>query len=107
MKEGIYSNEGYFEAKLQLRPADPKILKYVLDEISKRKNVYIAKEVKLKTGIDLYITSYRFTVSIARNMKKKFGGEITISKQLFTQHHLTSKLVYRITVLYRLKKQSL
>lgn len=107
MKEGIYSNEGYFEAKLQIRPADKKIIDYVLDAISKRKNVFIAKEVKLKTGIDLYLTSYRFAVSIARDLKRRFGGEINISRQLFTQHYLTSKLVYRITVLYRVKKQSL
>ncbi|MBS3163088.1 hypothetical protein J4427_00140 [Candidatus Woesearchaeota archaeon] len=107
MKEGIYSNEGYFEAKLQIRPADKKIIDYALSEITKRKNVFIAKEVKLKTGIDFYITSYRFAVSLARNMKRKFGGEIKISRQLYTQHYLTSKLVYRITVLYRVKKQPL
>ena len=94
---------GYFEAILQLRPADDKMLNYNFQEIENRENVFISKRLDLKTGIDLYITSYRFAVSLARNMKRKFGGTIKISKQLYSQHRLTSKLIYRVTVLYKPK----
>lgn len=94
---------GYYEAIMQLRPADDRILDYIFKEIENRNNVFISKRVDIKTGIDLYITSYRFAVSLARNMKKKFGGTIKISKQLYSQHRLTSKLIYRVTILYKPK----
>ncbi|MBI2141437.1 hypothetical protein HYU16_03360, partial [Candidatus Woesearchaeota archaeon] len=32
----------------------------------------------------------------------KFGGELKITKKLFSQHRQTSKLLYRITVLFRM-----
>ena len=98
---------GYFEAILQIRPLDQKVYDYIMDAIENRKGVFLAKKVVKNYGVDLYITSNRFALSLSKQLKKKFDGEVKISRALYGTSHLTSRLLYRVTVLYRAKKQSL
>ncbi len=102
----IYSKDGYFESKLQLRPKNKEVLDYVLNQL-KKTNTKIAKEVKLKEGLDLYLSSRKSTIQIAKKLKKVFKGDLKVTKKLFTVNRLTSKKVYRITVLFRLKQEPL
>ena len=103
MKDNIYSKDQYFEAKLQLRPFNKEVYDFVLKQVAKRKNVFISKEVKLKTGIDIYLTSQRFARSLGKKLKDTFKGELKITRTLFSRDRLKSKLIYRGTVLFRME----
>ncbi len=99
----IYTKDQYFEAILQLRPENKKVLEFVKNQLQNSKTK-ISKEVKEKYGLDLYLTSQRFAIALGRKLKRRFKeGEIKISRSLHTRDKLTSKLVYRVTVLFRLE----
>ncbi len=92
----------YYEAIIQLRPADKEILKFVNKQIRKQKGkVSIAKIVELKTGVDIYLTSQRFALSLGRVLKKSFKGELKITRSLYKISRITSKKIYRLTVCFR------
>lgn len=94
-------NPYYYEAILQLRPAKKELIDFVKKKIEEREDVFISKTVELKTGIDFYLNSWRFAVSLGKMLKKSFGGNTKLSRTLFTQSRQTSKKVYRVTVLFR------
>ncbi|MAG47773.1 hypothetical protein CL617_04145 [archaeon] len=98
----IYTNDRGFAAILQLRPNNLLLEMFVKDEIMRRKNAFITKEVSTKNGLDIYLTDKRFAVQVAKKLKKNFGGTIKQSPSLFTRDRQTSKLVYRLTVCFRL-----
>ncbi len=101
----VFANKGYFEAVLQLRPENEQVLRFVKKQL-KNSKTKISKEVKSKHGIDLYLSSQRFAISLSRRLKKSFKkGEVKISRSLFTTNRQTSKRVYRVTVLFRLKEE--
>jgi len=102
--KSIYTNEQYFEAILQIRPKSEEILNFVKREIEKRGKVFISKEVVKNFGIDLYLTSQRFTQALGKMLKARFNGELKTSKSLHTRDNFRSKDVYRVTVLFRLKE---
>jgi NMD protein affecting ribosome stability and mRNA decay len=91
----------YFEGKLQLRNPTPEVIKYVLKEIRQDKYVWVAKEEKVRNGIDLWLSSNKFLQNIGAKLKKRFTGVLKNSKKLHTQNKITSKLLYRGTVLFR------
>ena len=95
-------HNNYFEAILQLRPKKEILLEFVKAEAFKS-NTNIAKEITEKFGYDLYLSSRKSTIQIAKKLKKKFGGEIKVSKTLYSRDRTTSKLIYRLTILFKLK----
>ncbi len=103
----IYSNDQYYEAKLQLRPLNKEVLKFVYGQIENRNDCLISKEEKLKTGIDLYLTSQKFAQILGKMLKKKFDGKTIVSRSLYGVNRMTSKKVYRVTVLFRLEEKSI
>ena len=94
----------YYEAIIQLRPFDEEVLNFINKQISERKDVFISKIEKLKTGVDLYLSSQRFAIALGKKLKKSFGGEIKITRKLHTVSKKTGKRVYRVTVLFRKEK---
>jgi len=100
----VYTNERNFAAILQLRPARADIVEFVFDELKRKGDVFITKEVSLKTGVDLYLTSSSFAKSLGERLKRKFKGKITLSRSLYGYNREKSKEVYRLTVCFRLKK---
>jgi len=102
----IYSKDNYYEAIFQLRPYKKEIYDFIIKQIEKN-NVLISKEVKLKTGIDFYLTSRKFTTKLGKLLQKTFKGKSTVSKSLYGTNRMTSKLVYRVTVCFRLKEEPL
>ena len=97
----IYSNDEYFEAKLQLRPKDQELIDFAKKLIDKNKDILISKEEEYKYGVDFITTSQKQTQNIARQLKRRFKGKITISRKLFKIDRLTSKKVWRVTVCFR------
>lgn len=100
-------HQDYYEAILQVRPADPKIVDFVHELVESRNDVTISKIVAMKTGCDIYLSNQRFARgTLASQLKKKYkNGKITISKALYGQHKMTSRLVYRATILFRLNEE--
>ena len=73
--------------------------------IKSRNNVRISKVVELKTGVDIYLDNQKFARGVlGPQLKKKFKGKLVMSKTLYGQHRMTSRLIYRATVLFRLKE---
>ena len=91
----------YFEGTLQLRDTTKELLDFVADEIA-RAGVTIARANTLKNGIDLYLSSQKFMCSLGKKMQERFGGILKITKRLHTVSKVTSKLLYRVTVLFRM-----
>ena len=91
----------YYEAIIQLRPASYPIIKFVKDIIKKREDVFISKEERQKTGIDLYISSKSLAMTIGRMLKKRFGGKIILSRSIYGVQKASSKRLYRLTLCYR------
>lgn len=101
-------SQSYYEAIIQLRPADKEIIDFIVKQTNERKGVFISKIEELKTGIDLYISSQRFARALGKKLKKRFrNGELVTSRKLFTVNRETGKKVYRVTVLFRLKEKVL
>lgn len=93
-----------YEAILQLRPFHEQMLEYVYNQAKKTERADITKEVILKkeAGIDLYISSWRFAVALAKKMKKVFHcRDLKITRKLHTFNRQKSKKVYRVTVLLK------
>ncbi len=94
--------EGYYEAKIQLRPATDEILRFIRNRVDEKDNVFISKVEELKSGnIDIFLTSQRYAQSIGKGLKKSFGGELKLSRTLHTKNKMSGKRVYRVTVLFR------
>ena len=94
----------YYEAIIQLRPADEKVVAFVRGQLEER-GAFISKEEKLKTGIDLYVSDQRFARALSKKLKKKFGGEVKLTRKLHTISKSSGKPLYRVTVLFRLKDE--
>lgn len=94
-------NPQYFEGILQLRKPNEEALNFIRNQFKKNEKAWIAKQEKLKTGIDLYISSNKFLMQLGKKLKKSFKGELKTSRKLHTKNRLTSRNVYRVTVLFR------
>ena len=92
----------YYEGILQLRNPTKEVLKFVRSEIEKRPNIFISKEIKLKQGKDIYLSSQRFLRALGIKLQKRFGGQLKTSRKLHTISKKTGKRLYRVTVLFRL-----
>jgi len=90
----------YYEAIIQLRNPNEDILSFVRKEL-KSKGVSIAKEKKLKNGIDLYVASQRFARRLGVALQQRFTGVLLTSRKLHTVSKKTGKRLYRVTVMFR------
>ena len=96
----------YYEAVIQLRPYDYAVYDFIADEVEKRKQrkeLFISKIVEMKTGIDIYISSQQFARRLGDQLRRQFHAEVKITRTLHHQDRLSSRLLYRATVLCRLK----
>ncbi len=93
-------HDKYYEGILQLRNPTNDIIRFVKNQIEKSK-IFVANEIKLKNGIDLYLSSQRFLRALGAKLKKRFGGQLKSSRKLHTVSRKTGKRLYRVTVLLR------
>ncbi len=94
-------NQQYYEGILQLRNPNKEVLNFIRNQFKNNKKAWIAKEDELKTGIDYYISSNKCLLTLGKKLKKSFKGKLIISKRLHTRNRMTSKDVYRMTVLFK------
>ncbi len=93
-------NPKYYEGILQLRGPNEQIIKFIVDFLKANEKVFVSKEIPVKNGVDIYISSNKFLQSLGKRLKQTFGGEMELTRRIHTRNRLTSKDVYRLTVLY-------
>ncbi len=91
----------YFEGVLQLRNASDEAVDWVYDEIQRTGKTRVAKAKEVTGGIDLYLSSQHYMQTLGRQLQQRFGGILKITSRLHTRSSLTSRDVYRMTVLFR------
>lgn len=96
------SNRQYFEAVIQLRPENKELLSFVLNQIAKHPDVFISHEIHKNYGTDIYISSRKFAMLLAKRLKRSFKGELITSRTLYSMDRQSGKGVYRITVCFKL-----
>jgi nonsense-mediated mRNA decay protein 3 len=100
MKKINKTQSEYFEATLQLRNLSEEMLEFVIDEMVKNK-VHIANEKRHKDGVDFFISSNKFALKIGNALKKKYGGTLKKSRQLFSYNKSAGKDIYRVSVFFK------
>ncbi len=100
MYRQLHSN--YYEAIVQLRPENEELMDFVEKQVYENSKVWISKKIKVKTGVDYYISSNKFARSLGKKLKKSFRGMLKESKKLHTRDKQTSRDKYRVTVCFRL-----
>ncbi len=91
----------YFEGVLQLRDVTDEVLDWTHDEIVRAGRARIAKIKEFKHGIDIYLSDQHYMQSLGRQLQQRFGGILKITGRQFTTDHMTSRQIYRMTVLFR------
>ncbi len=93
--------QDYFEGILQIRGGSKELLQWVHNKIVSDGRARVAKEKKVKNGVDLYLSDQHYLQNLGRKIKEKFIGILKVSKRLHTMNKMTSRHVYRITVLFK------
>lgn len=107
--ENTQRHSEYYEAIIQLRasPEDAERLdevrRFVQNRINERKNVTISKVKEFDFGVDIYVSSQSYARAIGKKLKRAFKGDLKITRTLHTMDRMTSKQVYRGTIMFRLK----
>ena len=91
----------YFEGIFQLREPTEEVLNFIAAEFERNPDVWIAKEVKMPKGVDLYLSSQRFLRALGKKLNDHFFGIVKFSRKLHTKNQLTSKSIYRVYVYFR------
>ena len=92
----------YFEGILQVRNPNDEVLDFIAKEVREKGNVFIAKTKKIGNGIDLYISSQRFLRTLGNRLQERFSGHLEVSRRLHTRNRMTSRDVYRVSVLFKM-----
>ena len=101
MKNDLHQD--YYEAILQIRPARRDVLDFVFELTDRRNDVKVSKVDELKTGYDVYLTDQKFARgALATQLKRRFKGKIVITRKIYGVDKMTSRTLYRATVLFRL-----
>ncbi|MDI6737986.1 MAG: NMD3-related protein [Nanoarchaeota archaeon] len=99
----------YYEAIIQLRASPDEIerldevRRFVQNRLKERPSVTVSKVKEFDYGIDIYVSSQSYARAIGKKLKHAFKGVLKVTRTLHTTDRMTSKLVYRGTVLFRLK----
>lgn len=95
-------NSSYYEAKIQIRPKNEKMLRMIKEHLNRENKSIISKEEDRKFGYDIYLTDKGALSKIISEMKRAFNIEVVLSNTLYGRKD--GKEVYRTTALLRLKE---
>jgi len=95
-------NPQYFEGVLQLRNLNEEVIRYIDSQLRKEPVIRIAKEIPQPGGVDLWLSSNKFLLKLAKGLNETFQGELKITSRLHTKNRLTSRNVYRMSVYFKL-----
>ena len=91
----------YFEGILQIRDGNEELLSWIKERVKHEGRAAITKIKQTKNGTDLYMTDQHYLQNLGRKVKEKFSGILKVSKRLHTVDKMTSKHLYRVTVLFK------
>ena len=91
----------YFEGILQIREGNKELLKWIHNRIISDGKARVAKEKIVKNGVDIYISDQHYLQNLGRKIQDSFSGILKTSKRLHTVDKMTSKHLYRVTVLFK------
>lgn len=92
----------YFEGILQLRNCPTFLIQQLAKAIDKHPQIALAKVEKVRGGgQDWYVSNQRVLRTIGHWLAQQYCGQMIMSRTLFTRKKLTSKDVYRVTVLFK------
>lgn len=91
----------YFESILQLRQPREDVIIFIENEVEKQTGVFINKKLRVRGGIDFYLTSNKFAKKLGKRLQQGFGGELKVSPKLHSRERHTGKELYRLSVLFR------
>lgn len=91
---------GYFEGILQLRNVSKEVHQWVHNRVKKDAKAAITKEKKVANGVDLYFNDQHYLQNLGHKLRDQFDGTLKTSRRLHTVHRMTSKLLYRVNVLF-------
>jgi len=72
----------YFEGILQLRKPTKKLIDFAVESIEEAPGVWVAKQEKVRGGMDFYLSSNAFLRNFSQSLKKKFCGKLRIETQM-------------------------
>ena len=93
--------QDYFEGILQIRNGNQNLLHWVYDKIRADKKATVTKAKKVANGVDLYITDQHYLQNLGKKIKEHQPGILKVSTRLHTVDKMTSRHLYRITVLFK------
>jgi len=82
-----------------VRPRNKDVERTVLKAFQNTHKAQLSKIEDLKKGVDYYVSSWEFAVSVGRKLVKLFGGSFNLSKKTFGRKD--GKTVFRYAILYR------
>ncbi|HLD00996.1 MAG TPA: NMD3-related protein [Candidatus Nanoarchaeia archaeon] len=88
----------YYEAILQLREVEEKVVTFTDQEI-RRIKLPVTKVMPVRNGWDYYLADNELTRSLGKTLQQKFGGKLAVTASLFGKKD--GKDIYRVTVLFR------
>ena len=91
---------GYFQGILQLRNPTKELKAFIDNEI-KKEGVYVAKKVKTKDGVNMWVSSNKFLLKMSRQLKIKFSGDMKLSRKIYSRDRMTQKDIWRMTLLFK------
>ena len=101
-KNLMLNRADYYEAVIQIRPINEKIISYVRKLVGKRKDVFISNETREKFGHDFYISDRKYAAAIGKKLKAQFKkGILKVSKKLHGYNRQESKNIYRVVICFR------
>ena len=92
----------YYEGILQLRDCTSEVVAFARKRIESESGVWIAKEAKVKGGMDFYLSSNKFLKKMGKILALRFSGIVKSTSKLHTEDRQSSKKVYRGTILFRM-----
>ncbi|MFH1398809.1 MAG: NMD3-related protein [Candidatus Woesearchaeota archaeon] len=93
----------YFEATIQIRNPSAKALPIIENIIGENCN----KKMEVRGGYDYYFPSTKKSLQLSKQIQQKLGGKLQISHRLHTRDKMTSRDLYRTTILLKLPEFSL
>jgi len=91
----------YFEGILQIRHGNQELIDWILKKVQEDGKAKVTKAKKVRNGVDLYVTDQHYLQSLGKKIKQNFIGIYKVSTRLHTTDKMTSKLLYRISVLFK------
>ena len=103
----------YYESILQVRAEDRHLSPEEMDEVTQlvqdlvdraasRGEAFISKIEPVRGGVDLYLSSHNLGRNIAKEIRSKYGGSVSVSPSLYGMKD--GKEIYRTTHLVRLPR---